>query len=111
MTWEQFSKMFHSRYVPLVDRDRLAQEYLDLRQGNKSVTEITKMYIEKAMFFTNFGASEQAQMTRYLSMLKTDIWQFVSTQCYGSLLDFHEDTRRREIDMELHTKEQRQDPV
>ena len=34
------------RYVPLVERDRLAQGYLDLRQTMETITKITKMYQE-----------------------------------------------------------------
>ncbi|XP_023743859.1 uncharacterized protein LOC111892033 [Lactuca sativa] len=73
VSWEQFSDMFRSRYVPLVEWERVAQEYLDLRQGTELVMEITKMFTKRAMFFHKFVASEKAQMTRYLSILKTDI--------------------------------------
>ena len=63
MSWEQFPEMFRSRYVPLVEQERLAEEYLDLRQGTESVTEITKMFKERAMFCPEFASLEQAQMT------------------------------------------------
>ena len=56
------------------------------------------------MFFT----SEQAQMTPYLSMLKTNTYQFVSTQRYGSLAELPEAARRREIEMELQSRDPRQ---
>ena len=79
MSWEQFSEMFCSCYVPLVEREKLAQEYLDLREGSETVTKITKMFTKSVMFYPEFVASEQAQMTRYLSMLKMEIRQFVST--------------------------------
>ena len=62
--------MFCSRYVPLVKREMLAHEYLDLRRGT---TEITKMFTERDMFCPKFAAFEQAHMTRYLSMIKTNI--------------------------------------
>ena len=42
--------MFCSKYVSLVERERLAQEYLELRQGTESVMEITKMFKERDMF-------------------------------------------------------------
>ena len=64
--------MFRTRYVPRVERERLAQEFLTLRQDGESVMEITRMFMERAMFFPEF-ASELSQMTRYLSMIKTDI--------------------------------------
>ena len=92
--------MFHVRYIPHVKSERLSQEFLDLRQGTKLVTEITRMFIERAMFFPEF-ASEQAQMTCYLSMLKTDIRQFVATQRCDTLLELQESAKRRELEIEL----------
>ena len=77
--------MFYARYVPRVERERLAKEFLSLRQDGESVMEITRMFTERAMLCPKF-ASEQAQMTRYLSMLKADIHQFVSTQQCDTLL-------------------------
>ena len=47
-----------------VERERLAQEVLDMRQGTESVMEITRMFTERAMFCLEFD-SEQDQMTRY----------------------------------------------
>ncbi|XP_023766423.1 uncharacterized protein LOC111914944 [Lactuca sativa] len=101
VTWEQFYEMFRSRYVSLVERERLAQEYLDLRQGTENVTEITKMFMKRSMFSPEFATSEHAQMTRYFNMLKTGIRRFVSTQGYGSLLEMQEAARQHEIKIEL----------
>ena len=50
VSWEQFSKMFYTRYVFWVECERLAQEFSDLRQGKEFVTEITMMFTERAMF-------------------------------------------------------------
>ena len=66
--------------------------------------EITRMFTERAIFFPEF-ASEQSQMTRYLSMLKTDIRQFVATQRCETLLDLQEAARRPELELELQLKE------
>ena len=44
-------------------------------------------------------------MARYMSMLKMDFRQFVSTQCYGSLFELQDAARRHEIKMELQIKE------
>ena len=65
------------------------------------MTEITKMFTERSMFYLEFDTSKQAQMTRYLSMLKTEIGQFVSTQRYSSLLEMQEAARRRHIEIDL----------
>lgn len=92
ITWDQFRDMFSTRYVPRAERERLAHEFLYLSQGTKLMTEITWLFTERAMFYPKF-ASKQAHMTRYLSMLKTDIRQFVATQRCDSLWDLQEATR------------------
>ena len=78
--------MFRTRYISWVERERLSLEFLEMRQGTELVTEITRMFTERAMFCLEF-ASEQDQMTRYLSMLKTNICQFVATQQCDTLMD------------------------
>ena len=67
------------------------------------------MFIERSMFYYEFTTSEQAQLTRYLCMLKMDIRQFVSTQRYGSLAELQDASRRREIKIETQVREQCQD--
>ena len=50
-------------------------------------------------------------MTCYLSMLKTDIRQFVATERCDTLLELEEVTRRRELEIELQLREQTQASV
>ena len=64
------------------------------------MTKNTRMFTERVMFFAEF-ASEQAQMTCYLHMLKTDIRQFIATQRCDTLLYLQEAARRRELEIEL----------
>lgn len=64
--------MFCAKYVPIVERERLEQEYMSLKQM-ESVKEITRMFIERALLWLEDAALEQAQMSRYLSMLKMEI--------------------------------------
>ena len=102
--------MFSTHYVPRDEKERLAREFLELKQDLESVTEITRMFIERAMFCPEF-ASEQAQMSRYLSMLKGDIRQFVSAQRCETLLVLQEAAMRRELEVELQLRELRQAPM
>lgn len=69
------------------------------------------MFTERALFRPEFAASDLAKMTQYLSMLKTDIRQFVSTLRYGTLMELQEATRSREIELHLQTRERRQASV
>lgn len=99
--------MFRTKYVPLVERKRLFHEYLSLNQKTKSVTEITKIFTERALLCPEYGASEEFQMSYYLSIPKMEICEFVSTQRYGSLSELQSFTRKREIQIETQTREKR----
>nr|KAJ0215317.1 hypothetical protein LSAT_V11C300135960 [Lactuca sativa] len=68
VTWERFTAMFHDEYVPLVETEWLAHEFLTLKQGTESITTITRMFHERAMFCPEHVYSEQAHMSRYLSI-------------------------------------------
>lgn len=50
-------------------------------------------------------------MTRHLSMLKTYIRLFVSTQRYDTLIEILDVVRMREIDIEIQTRELWHAPV
>ena len=63
LSWDQYTEMFHSRYIPWVEHEQLAQEFLELKQDSESVTEISRMFSEREMFCPEFS-SELAQMTR-----------------------------------------------
>lgn len=108
VTWEQFIEMLHTDYVPLVERERLAHEYLSLKKTMDPMTEITKIFTKRALFCLDYVASKQVQMSRYLSMLKTKIREFFSTQQYSSLSELQSFSQTREIQIETQGKQKRQ---
>ena len=70
VTWERFTTMFKDEYVPPVERESLAQKFLSLKQGTESMTVITRMFHERALFCPEHVSSEQARMSRYLRIEK-----------------------------------------
>lgn len=68
--WEQFSEMSQAKYVPLVKKERLAQEYFFLKKKTYFMTKFTKMFTERVLFYPGYATSKQVQMTYYSSMLK-----------------------------------------
>lgn len=52
--------MLCAEYIPFVERKRLAQEYmsLSLKQMTELVTDITKMFIKRALFRPEYASSE-----------------------------------------------------
>ena len=100
ITWPQFKEQFKLEYVPQVEMERLAQEYLNLTQTTETVTEITKKFNERALFCPEFAATERMRMTRYLAMLRTDIREFVSAARHQTLTDMIAAARARELELE-----------
>ena len=70
--------MFHDEYVPIVERERLAHEYLSLKQTKELVTEINKMFHERSFFCPEYASLEKVRLTRFFSMLKRDIRELVT---------------------------------
>ena len=89
----------------------MAQKYVDLRNMTKTPTKIAKMFIEKDLFCPKFAASEQAQITWYLIMIKKDIRQLMSIWRYSNLANLQDATRKREIEIEIQMREQWQAPI
>ncbi|KAI3682050.1 hypothetical protein L2E82_50198 [Cichorium intybus] len=109
--WPQFKEQFKLEYVPQVEMERLAQEYLNLTQTIETVTEITKTFYERALFCPEFAATERMMMTRYLVMLRTDIQEFVSASRHQTLTDMIAAARARELELETQQRQKRPTPT
>lgn len=73
VTWERFVEMFLEEYVALLQRYRLAHEYMSLLQMIETVNELTRMFQERTMFSLDYTSTEQTHMAQLFSMLKKDI--------------------------------------
>ena len=50
MTWEEFRDLFMSKFVPTSARHAKAREFLELRQGGRTVLEYVTKFTELARF-------------------------------------------------------------
>ena len=89
-----------------VERDGLAQETLSFRQGTEFVTAITQMFHEKAQFCLEHVSSEQARMSRYLSILRRYIREFMANSMYRTFFELQANARKREIKLRTQAKEE-----
>ena len=87
VTWETFTTMFRDEYVPPVEMEHLAQEFLSFKQGTESVTVITRMFHERVLFFPEHVSTKQARMSRYLSILRKEIREFVANSSYWTFAE------------------------
>jgi len=60
MNWENFKKVMLEKYLSLSYKVRKEQEFLQLKQGNMSVTEFTKKFEELSYYSTHneYGGNE-----------------------------------------------------
>ena len=106
MTWERFTKLFKDEYVLQMETEHLAQEFLSLKQRTKSWTNITRMFHERALFCLEHVSTEKACVSWYLSILRRVIWEFLANSSYRTLAELQINARRREIELEIQTREE-----
>lgn len=87
-------------YVPLVEKERQAHEFFSVKQITEMVMEITKKFMERALFCPECESSKIVMMSRYLSILKTDIREFVANNRYKILAVMQGHARKREIELD-----------
>ena len=78
----------------------MAHEFLSFKQRTESVTVITRMFHEREMFFP-----KHVSMTRYLSILRRDIREFVAISTYRTFAELQANVRKREIELETQVIE------
>ncbi|KAI3751218.1 hypothetical protein L2E82_22266 [Cichorium intybus] len=111
ITWAEFTTKFRQEYVPQIEMERLAREYLNLTQTTETVAEITKKFNERALFCPEYAATEKMRMNRYLAMLRMDIREFVSAARHQTLNDMIAAARARELELENQQRQKRQAPT
>ncbi|KAL4555554.1 hypothetical protein LXL04_038176 [Taraxacum kok-saghyz] len=68
---------------------------------------MTKKFNEMALFCPKYAADEEMKMTRYVSMLRTEIREFVTATSFTTLAALIEAARRREIELETQARKKR----
>ena len=80
------------------------REFQDLQQTTEIVVEITAKFRERALLVPQYVANEEMKKTRYHSMLRDDIHDFLSFSGCKTLNDMVEKAREPEIGLELRRK-------
>ena len=74
MTWAEFQELFMGKYFPDTARHAKAQEFLELKQGTKTVIEYVARFTELARFADDYVATELAKVRRFENGLRLSIW-------------------------------------
>ena len=73
MTWGEFRELFMSKFFPASTRHVKAQEFLELRQGDRTVLEYVAQFTELARFGDDYVATDLAKVRRFEDGLKLSI--------------------------------------
>ncbi|KAL4582748.1 hypothetical protein LXL04_007307 [Taraxacum kok-saghyz] len=107
MPWADFVTRFRVQYVPQVEMDRLAREFLTLEQTTESIPELNRKFNEMALFCPQYAADEGMKIARYTQMLRTDIREFVVAYPRSSLAELMDAARRREMEVEMQVQKRK----
>ena len=73
MTWGEFRELFMSKFFPASARHAKAREFLELRQGDRTVREYVAKFTELAHFRDDYMATDMAKVRRFEDGLKLSI--------------------------------------
>jgi len=82
VNWENFKRVMLEKYLSLSYKVRKEQEFLQLKQGNMSVTEFTKKFEELSHYSTHneYAGNEMWKVNQYKHALRGEIYAVVSQQ-------------------------------
>ena len=73
MTWAEFQELFMGKYFPDTARHAMAHEFLELKQGTKTVIEYVARFTEIARFAEDYVATDLAKFRSFENGLKLSI--------------------------------------
>lgn len=87
ITWVVFKREFLNRYFPEDVRGRKEIEFLELKQGNMSVTEYAAKFVELAQFYPHYTGdnAEFSKCIKFENGLRADIKRAIG---YQQIRDF-----------------------
>ncbi|XP_073119265.1 uncharacterized protein [Henckelia pumila] len=65
-TWNGFKDVFYGKYFTVSTRNRLAREFLEIRQGNMSITEYVKKF-ERGRYFVPMISGDPAEELKHFT--------------------------------------------
>ncbi|XP_028127115.1 uncharacterized protein LOC114323654 [Camellia sinensis] len=72
-TWAHFLEIFYEKYFPQCVRDRKAAEFMELKQGNKSITEYEAQFTELARFAPHMVNTDYKKVRQFEGGLRDPI--------------------------------------
>jgi hypothetical protein len=106
VTWAVFKREFLNRYFPEDVRGRKEIEFLELKQGNMSVTEYAAKFVELAKFYPHYTGdnAEFSKCIKFENGLRADIKRAIGYQQIRDFSELVSSYRIYEDDTKAHYK-------
>ncbi|XP_057808623.1 uncharacterized protein LOC131023097 [Salvia miltiorrhiza] len=103
LTWEQFKEALYEKYIPRSYRKKKEMEFVNLKQGNKTVAEYDRQFCDLARYAPYQVDTDEKMSELFCSGLKQEIRVVLASQ---SALTYVE-ALNRALDMELAMQQER----
>ena len=106
VTWTVFRREFLGRYFPEDVRGKKEIEFLELKQGDMSVTEYAAKFVELAKFYPHYNAetAEFSKCIKFENGLRADIKRAIGYQKIRNFSELVSSCRIYEEDTKAHYK-------
>ena len=75
--WDEFLVRFHKKFIPLSERNHLAEAFINLKQGGLTATQLINRFNELSTFAPYMVDTEEKKVERILQCLHPQL----SLQC------------------------------
>ncbi|XP_047313623.1 uncharacterized protein LOC124917180 [Impatiens glandulifera] len=73
ISWEEFKEVFYGKYFTLSTRNKLAQEFLEIKQGDSSIADYVKRFERGKYFAPMVTGNASMELNRFLEGLNATI--------------------------------------
>ncbi|XP_057775215.1 uncharacterized protein LOC130994199 [Salvia miltiorrhiza] len=95
-TWENFKAELYEKYIPQSYRIKKEAEFWNLRQGNKSVTEYDRLFVQLSRYAPHLVDTEEKRSEKFRRGLRHEIGMPLASQ--GTLTYAQSLSRARDIE-------------
>lgn len=79
ITWDQFTKSFYERFFPKTAKREMEEEFISLKQQEKTVDEYATEFLMLSRFAPSMVADEGDRANRFQQDLRLDIQEYITS--------------------------------
>jgi hypothetical protein len=110
VSWAEFHNAFHTYCIPVSVMRKKRQEFMDLKQGGRSVHDYSKQFNHLAQYAPNQVDTDEKKKDRFMIGLSTKLQERMALNTGGTFLEFvsnvmivddairaHKETKKRKV--------------